>query len=190
MSQQELGRNNTVILAWVPGHSVINGKEKADEAARLGATSEFIGPEPFCGLPRSTIRSSILNWLNIQSQEWWQKTPGQRQAKLAIKGRSKSFTADLLNQERKIVRMVVGLLTGHCRLNKHMYNMRLADDDLCRFCLEEEETAVHVLCQCEGLARLRLRIMGDPYPSPCSFMEEPLSRLKAFINESGLGAFL
>ncbi|KAK9497993.1 hypothetical protein O3M35_003884 [Rhynocoris fuscipes] len=184
---QDLGRHNQVTLAWVPGHSGHRGNEKADEAARLGATLEFIGPEPFCGLSRSIIRSSILNRLNIQSQEWWQKIPGQRQAKLAIKGRSKRFTADLLNQERKIVRMVVGLLTGHCRLNKHMYNMRLADDDLCRFCLEEEETAVHVLCQC---ARLRLRIMGDPYPSPCSFMEEPLSGLKAFINESGLGAFL
>ncbi|KAK9499305.1 hypothetical protein O3M35_002358 [Rhynocoris fuscipes] len=26
--------------------------------------------------------------------------------------------------------------------------------------------------------------------SPCSFMEEPLSKLKTFINESGLRAFL
>ncbi|KAK9511446.1 hypothetical protein O3M35_000100 [Rhynocoris fuscipes] len=50
------------------------------------------------------------------------------------------------------------------------------------FTLEEEETVVHVLCQCEGLARLG--IMGEPYPSPC-IMEEPLSRLKTFINESG-----
>ncbi|KAK9512815.1 hypothetical protein O3M35_001148 [Rhynocoris fuscipes] len=86
--------------------------------------------------------------------------------------------------------MVVGLLTGHCRLNKHKYNMLLADDDLCRFCLDEEETAVHFLCQCEGLARLRHRIMGEPYTSPCSLMEKPLSRLKTVINESGLRAFL
>ncbi|KAK9511356.1 hypothetical protein O3M35_000024 [Rhynocoris fuscipes] len=110
-----------------------------------GPTSGFVGPEPFCGLSRSTIRSSILSWLQGFVQGWWQKSPGQRQAKLVIKNRSKRFTADLLNQDQKTVRMVVGLLqTGHCRLNKHMNNMRLADDDLCRFCFEEEETAVHV----------------------------------------------
>ncbi|KAK9507935.1 hypothetical protein O3M35_007692 [Rhynocoris fuscipes] len=45
-----------------------------------------------------------------------------------------------------------------------MYNRRIADDDLCRFCLEEDETAVHVLCHCEGLVRLRLRIMRKTYP--------------------------
>ncbi|KAK9501976.1 hypothetical protein O3M35_012594 [Rhynocoris fuscipes] len=109
---------------------------------------------------------------------------------LFLNSRSDLFTSELLNLDKQAVRMIVGLQTGHWDLNNHMHNRLLADDDLCRFCLEEEETTVHVLCQCEGLARLRLRIMGEPYPSPCSFMEEPLSRLKAFINESGLRAFL
>ncbi|KAK9500440.1 hypothetical protein O3M35_001705 [Rhynocoris fuscipes] len=41
-----------------------------------------------------------------------------------------------------------------------MYNMRLADVDLCIYCFEEEETAVHVQCQCEGLVRLQHTYSG------------------------------
>ncbi|KAK9509827.1 hypothetical protein O3M35_004731 [Rhynocoris fuscipes] len=60
--------------------------------------------------------------------------------------------------------MVVGLLTGHCRLNKHMHNSRLGDDDLCRFCLEEEETAVHVLSSVRGWRGCYKESWGNPTP--------------------------
>ncbi|KAK9499943.1 hypothetical protein O3M35_002877 [Rhynocoris fuscipes] len=86
--------------------------------------------------------------------------------------------------------MIVDLLTGHCRLNKHMRNLRIVEDDLCRYCLEEEESAVHILCHCEGLARLRFRIFGEAYPQPTSLTEGSLARLKGFICESCLVSVL
>ncbi|KAK9511556.1 hypothetical protein O3M35_000189 [Rhynocoris fuscipes] len=65
-----------------------------------------------------------------------------RQRKLFVKSRSDRFTADLLNTDRQTVRMIVGLLTVHCRLNKHTCNLRITEDDLCRFWLEEEESTI------------------------------------------------
>ncbi|KAK9510921.1 hypothetical protein O3M35_005597 [Rhynocoris fuscipes] len=55
-------------------------------------------------------------------QESWLETPAMRQTKLFMKSRSNLFTADLLNQNRQTVRMIVGILTGHCRLNNHICN--------------------------------------------------------------------
>ena len=64
--------------------------------------------------------------------------------------------SELLNFDRKAVRILVRLLKGHCRLNKHMKNLGLEEDALCRFCQEEEEMAIHVLCHCDGLTKVRL----------------------------------
>ena len=38
------------MILWVPGHSGVDGNEKADELARAGSDSEFIGPEPAIGI--------------------------------------------------------------------------------------------------------------------------------------------
>lgn len=67
------------------------------------------------------------------------------------------FTDDLLNKGRRTVKLMVGLLTGHCCLNKHMSNFGLRESDMCRFCQTEEETLQHILCEWEGLGRLRLQ---------------------------------
>ncbi|KAJ8914517.1 hypothetical protein NQ315_002790 [Exocentrus adspersus] len=76
------------------------------------------------------------------------------------------------------------------KLNKHMSLMGLAEEATCRFCSEEEETAVHVLCQCEGLARLRFLILGEENPSARSYTEAPLSRLWSLMQRTQLDRVL
>ncbi|KAK9504545.1 hypothetical protein O3M35_010858 [Rhynocoris fuscipes] len=125
-----------------------------------------------------------------KSQESWLETPAMRQTKLLMKSRSNRFTADLLNLDRQTVRMIVGVLTGYCRLNKYMCHLRITEDDLCRFPSQEEESAAQVLCHCYGLAELRFRIFGEAYPQLVSLTEGALARLRAFIRESGLGVEL
>ena len=142
----DLSQNKKVTLAWVPGHSGHPGNEKADDLAKQGSSTAFVGPEPFCGIAKARVRQANQKWIAEESIRSWEETPGQRQAKQFIKEPSPKFAEDLLRRDRKSVRAVVGMLTGHCRLRKHMSNMGLAEEALCRFCNEEEETPLHVLC--------------------------------------------
>jgi hypothetical protein len=49
-------------------------------------------------------------------------------------------------------RAVIGLLTGHSTLRRHLHRLGLTDSPLCRTCGVEEETSDHILCKCEALA--------------------------------------
>ena len=50
----------------------------------------------------------------------------------------------------------MAMVTGHSNLRCHLKKLNLVEIDECRLCLEEEETAVHILCQCLALASKRL----------------------------------
>jgi len=50
--------------------------------------------------------------------------------------------------------VVIGLLTGHNTLRRHLHLMGLTNGPLCRGCGAEKETSAHILCECEALASL------------------------------------
>jgi hypothetical protein len=39
-------------------------------------------------------------------------------------------------------------------------------EDTCRLCMEESETAQHVMCECPAVARIRLERFGKGFMSP------------------------
>jgi hypothetical protein len=53
---------------------------------------------------------------------------------------------------RTQTRVVIGLLTGHNTLRRHLHIMGLSNNPICRKCGTEEETSVCILCECEALA--------------------------------------
>ena len=55
---QELAQQNAVTLKWVPAHTGIKGNEEADKLAKNGASSSFIGPEPYSGVSVGVIKHS------------------------------------------------------------------------------------------------------------------------------------
>lgn len=80
------------------------------------------------------------------------------------------FTVDLLNKDRKTVRVVVVLLTGHCRFSEHMYIMSiigLAEGCFYRFCQINE--------------RIRFECLEEQYPKPDSYTGAALSRLTSSL---------
>ena len=58
------------------------------------------------------------------------------------------------------LRWLTGLVAGHGNFRYHLKKMGLIEDDICRLCLEEAETAVHILCQCPALASRRATVLG------------------------------
>jgi hypothetical protein len=72
----------------------------------------------------------------------------------------------VLKVNRTQSRVVIGLLTGHNTLRRHLYIMGLYNNPSCRKCGTEEETSVHILCECEALASLRHTYLGSFFLDP------------------------
>jgi hypothetical protein len=59
--------------------------------------------------------------------------------------------------------------------------MGLTDNPTGKRCLEEDETATHILCDCEAIANLRFRHL-----EPSDYYDAPINRVLHFIRSVGL----
>jgi len=62
-----------------------------------------------------------------------------------ISGPNLATGAQLLSFNKTQSRVVIGLLTGHNTLRRHLYILGLSNNPTCRKCGTEEETLVHIL---------------------------------------------
>jgi hypothetical protein len=153
---------NAVGLFWVPGHAGVRGNEIADKVARGGLAQRFVGPELVLGVSRQNIRRKMKHWIENKHLALWRgPCSTQRQARELISGPDRAMGAQLLSFNRTQTRVVMGLCTGHNTLRRHLHIMGLCNDPMCRKCGTEEETTVHILCECEALASLRHAYLGS-----------------------------
>lgn len=181
-----LATNNKVKLIWIPGHKGHEGNEKADELARMGSEQKFQGPEPAVGLPFSTIKQFLKEELIAKHLDYWRTLPGLRQAKEFIKKPDSRTTNELLKLTRNELRKVVGILTGHNTLNRHLHIMGIRGSPLCRRCDREEETSKHVTCDCTEFDRARLESFGKLDISPGEILHLGAQKILTFLGKSGL----
>ena len=83
-----------------------------------------------------------------------------------ISGLSGDAKAKLLSFNRTQSRDVIGLLTGHNTLRRHLHILGLTDSPLCRQCGVDEETSAHILCECEALSSFRHVYLGSFFLEP------------------------
>jgi hypothetical protein len=81
---------------------------------------------------------------------------------------------------------MVGLFTGHCHLKGHPFEMELTDDPTCGGCLEKDKSATHILCDCEVIAYLRFRHLGQYFLEPSEYYDAPINEVLHFIRSAGL----
>ncbi|CRK97324.1 CLUMA_CG010718, isoform A [Clunio marinus] len=73
----------------------------------------------------------------------------------------KGKTLFLLNLSRNDLRVMMGVLTGHCCLYKHLNSMQRTQLINCRYCKGmTEETMQHVVASCDAHSRVRLRVFN------------------------------
>jgi len=82
----------------------------------------------------------------------------REQAGELISGPDLATRARLLSFNRTQSRVVIGLLTGHNTLRRHLYVMGLSDNPICRKCGTEEETSVRILRECKAIAASLIHI--------------------------------
>jgi hypothetical protein len=76
------------------------------------------------------------------------------------------------------------IFTG--KIGLHMIYDLLSDDPTCERCLEEDESATHILCDCEAIDNLRFRHLGQFLMEPSDYYDAPINRVLHFIRSVGL----
>ena len=89
---------NSLELRWVPGHQGIQGNEKADQLAKKGAETSFIGPEPVVGVSIRTAKTTVKTWIKDRHQSRWKTYPGQKLARKLVLGPNSSLSLPIIAQ--------------------------------------------------------------------------------------------
>jgi hypothetical protein len=85
------------------------------------------------------------------------------------------------------MRLVVGLLTGHCHLRKCLHRLGIyKEEPVCRKCDMGEETAHHILFECEALGRIRYSVFGPSGFELQTIHQEPIKPLQDLIRKAGI----
>ena len=87
----------------------------------------------------------------------------------------------LLNRDK--VRVVTGFLTGHCRLGKHLRQLGIAEEGVCRFCGDGAETPIHLLQDCVAIIPQRWKHLRAISPTAAQLQTLKLDQVLDFLQE-------
>jgi len=93
---------------------------------------------------------------------------------------------EMLNQSRHQLKILIGLLTGHCHFKGHLFKLRLVNSHKCDTCKHASETASHILCDCKALATLRYRHCGHHLMKSADYENISISKIVHFVQGAGM----
>ena len=185
-SLEELAKNKKVRLVWVPRDQGLEGNLRADQLAKKGAKGTLVGPEPTFGISYETGKEIIRSKLAKDHLKEWKNSKGMGHSKLFLTGPTITPPKEIIHISRTKLRRITGLITGHCNLNKHMHRLGIKTSPLCRGCLEEDETPVHLLSECEAYNSSREAHFDKQKLSKEELSTIPWQKILDFMQETDL----
>jgi ribonuclease HI len=182
---KELSQHNSVTLSWIPAHSGHEGNEQADELAKLGSSLTITGPEPVLPISKSLSRSMVRQWQRDQHSAVCGRVTTCRQTKEALPNLCRKSERFMAGLNRKTLRLLLSVLTGHCALNRHLHLMGKVQSPTCPKCELEEETAHHFVGTCPAYTRARFHHYGKATLTVEDRRDSSLKSLVAFIKRTG-----
>jgi hypothetical protein len=87
-------------LIWVPDHERTDGKEMADQLAKLRSERPLIGPEPACSIAMGVAKKAVRDWTTRDHRNHWNSSCGLEHAKTLVQGPSDHKVRELLGLNR------------------------------------------------------------------------------------------
>lgn len=136
-------------LQWIPGHSDLQGNDRADKLAKEGAQKEQSDkPSSYTTVKQILRNNSKEEWLN----RWCNGDTGR----VMYREMSGPNPKDNINfLKRADQSAIFQLRTGHSKLNFDLNRFDPCYPPHCRNCIHPYETIHHVLFECPGLRESR-----------------------------------
>ena len=157
---QQVGSLNRLFLEWIPGHSNHFGNETADQFAGEGCSRIFHSLEPLLPLRESVINMDIQKWMESMWTRRWRSSPACRLSKFWIPRPRISNHSPALTFQRQALSLLVGIITGHTRVRKHLFTIGVSPSPLCE--CGGEESPAHVVADCPIHVMNRLLHLEQP----------------------------
>jgi RNase H len=155
----KLASHNEVTIAWIPGHSNLAGNETSNKLAREASLVERV--DITCPKPQEIIQKTFELFELQASENWWNAHKSStKHACLFIKGYEPVKAKWLLNLKKRDLRVMTGILTGRSLLKNYLYAIGKSEDSLCEWCLEDDESILHLFSECEATLKARISLLG------------------------------
>ena len=125
----------------------------------------------------------MKNWSKNQHNIKWANRTNCRQSKIIMPVANHWWSKNILNYERRHLRIIIQLATGHANLKRHRFLMGLEDNANCDVC-EEQETPIHMLTDCARYTVERMAILGKPTVQAQDICKYPLRQILRFACET------
>jgi hypothetical protein len=152
-------------------------------ADQLATNANFYNePQINAFIPKTKIKTDLKELLIKRARKHWTEKDGMKHSKLFIKGYNPAKTRELLSLKRKELYVVTGFLTGHFPVKYMLKTKHILNEDTCRFCESNTETARHILCECLEISLKRFMYFGRAITSPEKIRRMPYSKIYSFIS--------
>ncbi|KAL5259046.1 hypothetical protein ACHWQZ_G009499 [Mnemiopsis leidyi] len=173
----KLGKDNNVLLRWIPAHKGYLGNEKADELAKKGS-GDNEAESVTLPVPRTVWKNALRQRSHRKMRERWKDMPPHFRTVWR-----ESYTKSLSNLGKNKLRAATQYLTGHCELNYHLNKYKPKSiSKICPHCSMEEETMNHFIGQCPMWFNRRGRFFNCYYASVSEIADRfPLRKIVGYI---------
>jgi hypothetical protein len=182
---RRLTRHNHVTLTLIPELKVTRDASRAEVLAKQARNVCPEGPGPFIPTQYNSMRDRINNWSLKEHVFLWTNIKTCRESKRFMEGPLIDQGDFLLSLSKVNLQKLCGVLTGHCRLNKHLTLIKIKNDATCEACMEDDESSFHVLAECPAYSWLRAKVFNKTILNETDMKSLSPKDLLRFIIESG-----